>query len=48
MTTVLLFSIAAYIVLTAALISSIFWIGLSFTWWRMEKKRIKKIQENDF
>jgi uncharacterized membrane protein len=37
--------IAAYVALTAALISSIFWIFLSYTWWRSEKKRIKKSRE---
>lgn len=37
--------IAAYVALTAALISSIFWIFLSYTWWRSEKKRIKKLRE---
>lgn len=37
--------IAAYIALTAAFISSIFWIFLSYTWWKSEKKRIKKSRE---
>lgn len=44
----ILFQIAAYTVLIAALISSIFWIGLSFTWWKLERRRIKKSQENNF
>ena len=48
MSTNILFQIAAYTVLIAALISSIFWIGLSFTWWKLERKRIKKSQENNF
>ena len=48
MTTNMLVTIAAYVVLGAALISSIFWIGLSFTWWKLERKRIKRNQENDF
>lgn len=48
MTASTLITIAAYIVLAAALISSIFWIGLAFTWWRLEKKRIKKNAENTF
>ena len=38
----LLLQIAAYIALTAAVVSSIFWIGLSYTWWKLERKRIKK------
>lgn len=46
--TIAILRIAAYIVLGAALLSSIFWIGLSYTWWKLERKRIKKIQENDF
>ena len=37
--------IVAYIALTAAAISSIFWIFLSYTWWKSEKKRIKKVRE---
>ena len=37
--------IAADVALTAALIASIFWIFLSYTWWRSEKKRIKKSRE---
>ena len=48
MSTNILFQIAAYTVLIAALISSIFWIGLSFTWWKLERRRIKKSQENNF
>lgn len=44
----ILFQIAAYVVLTAALISSIFWVGLSFTWWKLERQRIKKVKENNF
>ena len=46
--TIALFRTAAYIVLGAALLSSIFWIGLSYTWWKLERKRIKKNAENDF
>lgn len=38
--------IVAYIALTAALISSVFWIFLSYTWWISEKKRIKKTHES--
>lgn len=45
--TVVIFRTAAYIVLSAALVSSIFWIGLAYTWWKLERKRIKKIQENE-
>ena len=37
--------IVAYVALTAAIISSIFWVLLSYTWWKSEKKRIKKVQE---
>ena len=37
--------IAAYITLTAAVVSSIFWIFLSYTWWKSEKRRIKKTRE---
>jgi len=37
--------IAAYITLTAAVISSVFWIFLSYTWWKSEKRRIKKTRE---
>ena len=46
--TIAIFRIAAYTVLGAALISSIFWIGLSYTWWKLERKRIKKNEENNF
>lgn len=44
----MLIQIVAYITLSAALISSIFWIFLSYTWWKSEKKRIKKSKEMDF
>ena len=27
---------------------SILWVGLSYTWWKLERKRIKKNAENDF
>jgi len=46
--TVAIFRMAAYIVLGAAILSSIFWVGLSYTWWKLERKRVKKIRENDF
>ena len=46
--TIAIFRIAAYIVLGAALLSSVFWIGLSYTWWKLKKKRVKRIQENNF
>lgn len=45
--TIAIFRIAAYIVLGAALLSSIFWVGLSYTWWKLERKRVKRIQENE-
>lgn len=48
MSTVIIFRIAAYIVLVAAILSSIFWIGLSFTWWQLERKRVKRINETGF
>jgi len=44
----ILFQIVAYFVLGAAVLSAIFWIGLSYTWWKMERKRIKKGQEITF
>lgn len=47
MTTGMLFSIAGVIALIGAVISSICWICLSFTWWRMEKRRVKRIKEKD-
>lgn len=45
MDTIVIIRIAAYIVLVASLISSIFWVGLAYTWWKMEKKRTKKARE---
>lgn len=47
MSTIVIIRIAAYIVLGAALISSIFWVGLAYTWWKMEKRRTKKSKEMD-
>ena len=44
----ILFSIAGWISLAAALISSVCWILLSIAWWRMENKRIKKNKESQF
>lgn len=44
----MLIQIVAYITLSAAFVSSIFWIFLSYTWWKSEKKRIKKSKEMDF
>ena len=44
----ILFNIASWISLAAALISSVCWVLLSITWWRMERKRIKKADENRF
>ncbi len=43
----ILFEIAAYVTLCGAIISSIFWIFLSYTWWHSEKKRIKKSKQFD-
>jgi len=43
-----LFSIAGWIALGAALISSICWVCISIAWWRMEKRRVKKLSENPF
>lgn len=42
MNTIVIIQIAAYIVLGAAIVSSIFWVGLAYTWWKLERKRIKK------
>lgn len=42
-----LFMLAGCIALVGAIISSICWICLSFTWWRLEKRRIKKNQESE-
>ncbi len=36
------------ILLIAAVVSSIFWIGLSFMWWKLERDRIKKNKKNCF
>lgn len=47
MMTILIYFILG-ILLIGATISSIFWIGLSFMWWRLERDRIKKNKKNDF
>lgn len=48
MTPSLLLLIAGWVALSAAIISSICWVCLSFTWWRLERKRIKRMKENEF
>jgi hypothetical protein len=34
-------TVATVVALSAAILSSIAWVGLSYTWWRMERKRAK-------
>lgn len=43
----LFIKIAIYIVLSAAVLSSLFWVFLSFTWWKLEKNRIKRLENNE-
>lgn len=38
--------ITMIITLIGAILSSIAWVGLSYTWWKMERKRAKNNRNN--
>lgn len=35
-------NIGIILILMCALISGVFWVLLGYTWWKMEKNRVKK------